>query len=68
MQTETSPQPIVPASEAPIEVLLIDDQAIVVAAVRKMLDGNADKAGELAWRAVKPSGARSLVNHSEAVA
>lgn len=33
-----------------------------------LLDGNADKAGELAWRAVKPSGARSLVNHSEAVA
>lgn len=42
MQTETSPSPVVPASEAPIEVLLIDDQAIVVAAVRKMLEGNAD--------------------------
>lgn len=33
-----------------------------------LLDGNETKARELAWRAVKPSGARSLVNHSEAVA
>lgn len=33
-----------------------------------LLDGNEPKARDLAWRAVKPSGARSLVNHSEAVA
>lgn len=33
-----------------------------------LLDGNHSKARDLAWRAVKPSGARSLINHSEAVA
>lgn len=33
-----------------------------------LLDGNEPKARDLAWRAVKPSGARSLINHSEAVA
>lgn len=33
-----------------------------------LLDGNDAKARELAWRAVKPPGAFSMVNHSEAVA
>lgn len=33
-----------------------------------LLDGNESKARDLAWRAVKPSGARSLINHTEAVA
>lgn len=33
-----------------------------------LLDGNEAKARDLAWRAVKPSGAHSLINHSEAVA
>lgn len=33
-----------------------------------LLDGQDKRARELAWRAVRPSGARSMVNHSEAVA
>ena len=42
MQNEPSSTPPLPSSDSGIEVLLVDDQAIVVAAVRKMLEDSPD--------------------------